>query len=195
MDSGELISGNGVKSVRPKRRRRLWLLSMLVVLGSISACVLDIPQIPLAVHSQAPDFTLNTLDGKKVRLGDFRGKPVILNFWATWCKPCVEELPALEKLWQAYNEGDVVVLAVNQGESEGIIRDFLADHSVSFPILVDRNQKVNRLYRVRGLPTSYFIDENSKIEHELVGFIQIPGVPEDESLLRYYADGEKSWWR
>ncbi len=123
-----------------------------------------------AVGHPAPDFTLPTLDGPEVRLADLRGKPIILNFWATWCPPCRKEMPALEIIWQQHNRGDVVVLGVDQGESVGTVSEYVRQNvGVTFPLPLDRSQAVGDLYLVRSLPTTFFIDAQGIIREIRVG--------------------------
>jgi peroxiredoxin len=121
--------------------------------------------------AMAPDFSLPTLDGDVIRLSDLRGKPVILNFWATWCPPCREEMPDLELIWQQYNQGDVMVLGIDQGEAPQVVEAFIQQTvGTTFPILLDPRQAVGRdLYWVRSLPTTFFIDPDGIIQEIYVG--------------------------
>ena len=122
------------------------------------------------VGHPAPDFTLPALDGDEVHLAELRGKPVILNFWATWCPPCRREMPALEVIWQQHKRGDVMVLGVDQGESVGIVSQYVRQNvGVTFPLLLDRRQDVGDLYLVRSLPTTFFIDAEGIIRAIRVG--------------------------
>jgi peroxiredoxin len=122
------------------------------------------------VGAIAPDFALVTLDGETVHLSDFQGKPVILNFWATWCPPCREEMPALEAIWQQHGAGDVVVLGVDQGESVAVVEKFIRDRvDTTFPILMDSDHTVGDSYFVRSLPTTFFIDRNGFIQEIRIG--------------------------
>lgn len=120
------------------------------------------------VGSPAPDFQLNTLDGKPVRLSALHGKPVLINFWATWCGPCATEMPAIQKVYQQYSS-QFVVLAVNANEPASDIQNFLKDKGLTFDILLDPGGKVQDLYRLRGYPTSLFIDSNGVIRAEFIG--------------------------
>lgn len=118
----------------------------------------------------ASDFTLVGLDGKNYQLSAFRGKPVILNIWATWCPPCRAEMPAFERVWQRYNRGDVMILAVNERESTAKIAQFKQQvANVTFPILLDSTSEVSRRYSVMGLPTTFFIDAEGRIQTVSMG--------------------------
>jgi len=118
----------------------------------------------------APDFTLTGLDGKPVHLAALRGKPVIVNFWATWCPPCRAEMPELEKLWQDYHQGDVMLLGVDQGESASTVDQFAREVvGVHFPLVLDTRLAVSARYGVRALPTTFFIDAQGRIQDIKVG--------------------------
>ncbi|NLP52023.1 TlpA disulfide reductase family protein [Bacillus sp. RO1] len=112
----------------------------------------------------ATDFELQALDSTQTSLSSYKGKPIILNFWASWCEPCENEMPELEKFHTEYSE-EVVVMGVNitsQEISEQSVRNFVNDLDISFPILLD-TEGVFRHYQVLNLPTTYFIDSNGKI--------------------------------
>jgi len=113
----------------------------------------------------APDFELVTMDGETVRLSDYRGERVFVNFWATWCPPCRAEMPDMQKLY-AEQEVPVEILAVNLTETEGNeenVVDFIADYGLTFPILMDRDSEVSDKYKVQAYPTSYMIDSKGRI--------------------------------
>jgi peroxiredoxin len=104
-----------------------------------------------------PDFTLPNPEGKKVSLKDFRGKVVFLNFWATWCVPCREEMPAMEKLYQEFKERNFVVLAVNVKDRKQDAVNFFKELTLSYPMVIDPDAQVGLLYGAWGLPTTYLI--------------------------------------
>jgi peroxiredoxin len=110
---------------------------------------------------QAPDFTLPDVDGAQVSLQQYQGKLVFLNFWATWCIPCREEMPALEKLHQTYR--DLVVLSIDLKESPEQVKAFFDKLALSFPSLIDANGSVFRAYSVTGMPTTYLIGRDGSI--------------------------------
>ncbi len=115
----------------------------------------------------APDFTMVLDDGRYLRLSDLQGKPVVLNFWATWCGPCRLEMPELVKAAGA--DPDLVVLAANVQEAQPPVADFAAEFEMDLPVVLDKEGKVRSLYRVPGLPTTYFIDKRGKIASLVVG--------------------------
>ncbi len=114
----------------------------------------------------APDFTLPTLGGGTLHLAETRGQPLILNFWATWCPPCRAEMPALQ---EAARLADVTVLAVNQGEGEAQVAQFMQTQALALPALLDQDVAVSQLYRVRSLPTTFFIDGDGVIREIVIG--------------------------
>jgi peroxiredoxin len=117
---------------------------------------------------QAPDFTLQTLDGQPIKLSDFRGKPVLLNFWATWCEACKKEFPAMQRLYSQLKGDGFEIIAVSvDRRNRDRIEDFVKAYEIDFPILLDPQQKARRDYFIRGLPTSYLIDSAG----DLRGFI------------------------
>jgi len=118
---------------------------------------------------QAPDFTLQTLEGEEVSLSDYRGEKVMINFWATWCPPCRAEMPDMEKFYQ--NE-DIVILAVNLTETESGLKEvqqFRDEFNLSFPILLDKKVEVANKYEINPVPTSVFVDEDGKIDSVMLG--------------------------
>lgn len=119
----------------------------------------------------APAFTLNTLEGNKVNLEDFRGKVVLLNFWASWCPPCKAEMPAFEALHQAYLGQDFVILAVNTTFQDDLAaaQQFVDDNHLTFPILLDQDGKTSNSYQVLAMPSSYFIDREGFIRKVIIG--------------------------
>ena len=119
----------------------------------------------------APQFELRNVDGQAVRLSDFRGKVVWINFWATWCGPCRRELPDIARLAAEFGDDDLVVLAVNQEQSATVARDFWEELGLDLPILLDSNGEVSNQYRLRGLPNNFFIDREGVLQSFQLGFL------------------------
>ncbi|MBI5029745.1 MAG: TlpA family protein disulfide reductase [Chloroflexi bacterium] len=115
------------------------------------------------VNSSAPNFSLSTLDGQAITLGELRGKVVLVNFWATWCIPCREELRDFEEVYTKRHTQGFVILAINEGEDYNTVAQFAQEFRLSYPISIDRDGRVAKRYRVRGLPTSFFIDREGVI--------------------------------
>ncbi|MFG3612499.1 peroxiredoxin family protein [Rummeliibacillus stabekisii] len=127
----------------------------------------------LEIGQYAPDFTLKTLEGKKVKLSDYRGKKVILNFWATWCPPCKEEIPHMEKYYKSLNKKDnVEILAVNltsSDKSKEYIKEFAESYDITYPILLDKEGEQQKQYEIVTIPTTFFINESGQIKQKAVG--------------------------
>ncbi len=117
----------------------------------------------------AKDFSLKDMDGKTHTLKDYRGKPVIINFWATWCPPCREELPAMNKGWQKIKPLGIGMIAINVGEDEDTIFNFMADYPIEFQVLLDTSGDIINDWSVMGLPTTFVLDKNGYIIYRAIG--------------------------
>jgi peroxiredoxin len=126
----------------------------------------------LQVGALAPDFVLEDAAGEEYRLSDLRGSIVLLNFWATWCGPCLVEMPLLETGYQAYKDEGFVVLAINDGESAEPVAEFGEENGLSFPLLIDPGRVVQRLYEIRGYPSSVFVDQEGRVKFIHIGLMQ-----------------------
>ncbi len=135
----------------------------------------------LAVGQPAPDFTLTTLEGKQLSLSQFRGQPVLINFWASWCPPCRLEMPDLVRAYEAHQAEGFVILAINLTFQDSLedAQAFVEEFNMSFPVLLDETGEVTtNLYRLFGLPTSVFVDRSGIITHIQIG--PLTGVQVDE---------------
>jgi len=117
----------------------------------------------------APEFVLQTPEGRTVKLSDYRGQVVLLNTWATWCPPCRTEMPDLETYYRDHQADGFVVLAVNNQESATTVNAFLAEQDFTFPVLLDPDGLVTERYRVMGLPTSFVIDREGTVRSVWTG--------------------------
>jgi peroxiredoxin len=117
---------------------------------------------PMKEGGPTPDFTLPTPAGKKVSLRNFRGKLVFLNFWASWCLPCREEMPAMERLYREFKDKGLVVFAVNVKDSQKKAVDFVQELKLTYPVALDADGQVGLLYGAWGLPTSYLIGRSGE---------------------------------
>ena len=120
---------------------------------------------PAEKKEPAPDFTLALLDGKKFHLGDHKGKPVMINFFASWCLPCREEMPVIEKIVQEYGPRGVVFLGVAVDDTEKKMQDFVARYGVTFPVGLDKTSEIQKAFGLYGIPTTYFIDKQGVINY------------------------------
>lgn len=121
-------------------------------------------EVGTGISQVAPDFTLTNLAGEKVALSDYRGKYVVLNFWATWCPPCRKEIPDLNAFHEE-NKDEFVVLAVDLGESKEKVQQFISYGGYTFPVLLDKEREIGSRYNVSVIPTSYFIGPQGKIKY------------------------------
>lgn len=129
------------------------------------------------VGNPAPAFRLTDLSGKKVQLSDFKGKPVFLNYWATWCSFCRAEFPEIEQAYRDYGTtGKVVFLAVDVGEAASVVRQYVNRTGSRVPVALDPNGQTAERYLVQGLPTSYFIGRDGRIRDRVVGALDGPGL-------------------
>ncbi|MCS7301331.1 MAG: TlpA family protein disulfide reductase [Fimbriimonadales bacterium] len=149
-------------------RKRIWLTLTLAALTAIGAYALW-QQEGLPVGSDAPNFKLTTLDGQTVELEKLRGKPVFIDFWATWCGPCRRALPHTQKLAEKYGK-DAHILAINLREDEETVRAFLQRHNYNFIVPMDKDGAVASAYRVRGIPHFVLIDARGKVQFVQVGY-------------------------
>ena len=156
-------------------KARLAALAVLVVFTAAAWHYAAGIQQVAAVGAPAPDFTLETLDGEAVRLSDFRGRPVVLNFWATWCPPCIEEAPALEALHQRYRDR-LVILGVDHLEAAPAVTAFRDRFHLTYPLLLDRNGAVGERYSVRMLPETWVIDAAGTARIHKVGAVTFEDV-------------------
>jgi peroxiredoxin len=139
--------------------------SSVTVVEDSTKLRLEIPKTPAA----APNFELKDPAGKQLSLKDFRGKVVFLNFWATWCPPCIEEMPAMEKLHQELEKDGLVMLAVNFQEGPERVKEFFTQHNLTFTPLLDRDGKVTEQYQAWGLPVTVVINKRGEIAARAMG--------------------------
>lgn len=124
---------------------------------------------PPAAGVPAVDFTLTDLQGKTQSLSQYRGKIVLLNFWATWCKPCTTEMPAMQATYDRLKDKGFVVLAVNELEDDQKVAEHIKTYGHTFPVLMDKDNRVANLYGVYGLPVTVFIDEQGVMQEYVKG--------------------------
>jgi len=123
-------------------------------------------------RTEPNDFTLPLLGGENVSLSSYKGKVVILNFWATWCPPCRAEMPSMETLYKSFNGQGLEILAVDIGEDSPTVQKFVRSNGYTFPILLDSSKKISSIYGIKAIPTTYIIDREGKIIGRVIGSIK-----------------------
>ena len=159
-----MIGGNLVRYHRVVNRSRLAIATLLVIV--LAACSGGRPP---RIGDTAPDFTLSD-SGRTVTLSQMRGKPVLLNFWASWCPPCVEEMPSLVQLQKEIGS-KATILAVSVDSDENAYQQFVRDHNVDLLTIRDAKQVSNSLYGTFKFPETYVIDKNGKIVRKFIGAV------------------------
>jgi peroxiredoxin len=149
------------------KKHRKWFQSVILFgLATVAAVTLIggivSKQDPPGVGDPAPDFVLPGLDGGEFRLSDYRGRPVLINFWGTYCPPCVAEMPLIQQYYDMHREQGLVVLGVNENDPVVTARAFVRQLGLSFPILMDRD-RVRKAYGVTAYPTTFFIDGRGRV--------------------------------
>ena len=139
------------------------------------------PEIGLDIGNLAPDFVLPDIMGNQVRLSAFRGKGVILNFWSTWCKPCIEEMPDMQAFYGKNSAADIEILAVSiNRERDSTVKHFVRKLNLTFPVLLDFDKIAARIYKVFALPTSFLINDKGVIVKKWYGKMDL----DKEAFLR-----------
>ncbi len=160
-------------------------LSSKAIIGIVVAIIVSVVLLiiagqrhkfePVLEGKTAPDFTLpqiGSLGGKMVKLSDYKGKVVFVNFWATWCKPCEEEMPSMQVMYVAlkkqYPNFEILAVSIDKGAPD-IVESFAKKYEVTFPILHDRNGKIKEIYKTTGVPETFIIDQNGIIAEKVWG--------------------------
>ncbi len=156
-------------------------LASVVLLG-----LLGMAARPPLVGGPAPEITLKDLQGQEVKLSDLRGKIVLLNFWATWCKPCKEEMPAMQASYDKLSGQGLVVLAVNELEDTDKVIEHVRTHGHTFPVVMDHDNVVANHYGVVGLPASFLVDRQGIVREKIFGSLLTEERIAD--LVRRYGD-------
>jgi len=131
----------------------------------LSALLLSIQAHAVTLQELAPDFTLRSLDGGNLRLEEYRGQVVLINFWASWCGPCRIEMPVLDRLHQRYEDTGFAVLGINVEGDERPARELLQKVPVTFPVLIDEGQTVSQLYRLEAMPSTVVVDRDGVVRY------------------------------
>lgn len=151
----------------------LTLLGTFALLGALSTPALAAKTL----QGEAPDFTLKSNSGKNLRLSELRGQVVMINFWASWCGPCRQEMPILDALHKRYAKAGFSVLGVNVEQDSGLADQLLKDIPVSFPVLYDPDSVVSKLYAVDAMPSTVMVDRDGRMRYLHRGYK--PGYEDD----------------
>lgn len=150
--------------------KKLFILFLLCAALPLNSCKKgEMKPVPAAKPSAAPAFTLANLAGKQVSLADYKGRPVLINVWATWCHPCLDELPELQNLQNARKEAGLAVLEINYKEPREPVAAFIKKNNYTLEVLLDEEGNISRDYQMFGLPTSYFVDRAGMIQYTYMG--------------------------
>jgi cytochrome c biogenesis protein CcmG/thiol:disulfide interchange protein DsbE len=184
----------GVRALELRRLPRRFLvyaaLLPFIVLGAAAFALFlrGSTVSPTTVGSMAPDFSLTDLEGDQVSLADLRGQPVIVNFWASWCGPCVEEFPLLRAAADEHADDGLVVLGIVYQDRSGAARAFMARHGATWPALMDPDERVARAYNIFAPPETYFIGRDGRIVARQIGQFTTAGSL--EAKVAAIMDGE-----
>ncbi len=168
-----------------------YILTLCLSVLSTSVLAAGSLLTPLPHMPKAPDFSLSDLDNHSHTLSNYQGKVVVLNFWATWCPPCRAEMPSMQRAWEVMRDEDMLMLAVNVGEREALVREFSQNMAVSFPMLLDDQSSIMRHWPARGLPTTFVIDPQGRIAYRAIGERRWDR-PEILNMLRALKNSAKS---
>ena len=138
----------------------------------------------IQVGNVAPDFQLPNLDYEPMSLNELRGKPAVLNFWATWCPACIDEMPYLQEIHEEYSDEGLMLLAIDVGESPSQVEKIMQSNNLSLPVLLDTSGVVAQKYSILNIPTTFFIDGDGVIQEKRIGaFINAAQIEEQLSKI------------
>ena len=145
--------------------------SLRIAASVVFAVVAGTASSAIAPSTQAPDFSLHAMSGPNMRLQDQRGRVVMVNFWATWCAPCQQEMPQLNRLYQKYRSSGFVLLGVNVDDDPSKAAEVVAKLGVTFPVLLDADKRVSKLYDLSTMPSTVIIDRDGKVRYVHRGYL------------------------
>lgn len=147
--------------------RILAWVTLFALLGIVAIGMVSKQAPPVAINKAVPDFTLTSFDGSQINLRDLRGKVVVINFWASWCKPCEQEAADLEAAWRYYEpRGDVVFLGIAWTDTESASKAYLAKFDITYPNGPDLGTKISQAFRTTGVPETYIVDQEGVLVYK-----------------------------
>ncbi len=150
-----------------RNMKAFYTFIIFITLSSITSAEEILTSLPN--KPEAPEFLLRDMNEKIKELDDYRGKPIIINFWATWCPPCREELPSMNRAWGKIKDEGIQMLAINIGEDEEAISSFTKNYPIDFTILLDESSEEISNWSIRGLPTTFVLDPQGHVIYRAVG--------------------------
>lgn len=168
--------------------KRLFTVAILFTMAALAVAYIFLRQPTGAVAEigkPAPDFTLGILGGDYLSLSELRGQVVMLNFWATWCEPCRDEMPAMQTVYEKYRDEGFEIVGINLQETEVTVRGFVNQLGITFPIVYDLTGEVYDAYLVRPMPTSYFLDRDGIVRFLFIGPMTEQEIEQRVRLLLY----------
>jgi cytochrome c biogenesis protein CcmG, thiol:disulfide interchange protein DsbE len=165
-------------------RRRLMIVVDVILFAVVGTLLVQraLPQAAAAFNlgsgsEPAPEFALRSLDGSTVSLDDYRGQVVLVNFWASWCPPCRVEMPGFERIYRERRGDGFVILGIaTDTHAEDAIRAFIAEHDITYPILLANRQVIQDYGGIRALPESFLVDRDGRIRHRVIGYFAEPAL-------------------
>ena len=142
------------------------------ILGGLVLFSSAAPKQGPVIGSEVGDFALPGIEGQSISLSQYRGKAILLNFWATWCVPCKDEMPLLQEVFDSHSD-QLVVIGVNSQESEIDVQRFISENGISFPIALDESGEIARKFLVNGYPTTFLIDQKGVLRNLHIGELRV----------------------
>ncbi len=180
------VYGEGVLQMK-KRRFFIRTGILLVMLAALCYTMYNsvfAKQDRVKEGSIAPNFVLQSVDGKRIELKDLKGKGVFLNFWGTWCGPCKQEFPYMANQYEVFKDRGVEIVAVNVGESNIAVKNFMESYGVNFPVAMDKDRQVTEAYDITPLPTTFLINPEGKVIKVIKGTMTERNVYEYMNLIK-----------
>lgn len=176
-----------VKAIMKKSRRPMQIVILIAVLiiggYAIGSTLFENDKTKVKIGAPPPDFHLADLSGSPVQLADYSGKALVINFWGTFCEPCVTEMPEFERQYEKWKDKGLVIAAINLSEDTLTVNNFVKRFNLSYPILRDVNRKTERLYGLRSYPTTFFVKPDGNIMDIIVGGMTEAAIEQRVTLL------------